>query len=207
MVANHIHDALAQVRTLQAFIIERNMFKGYSGTARLVAGTAAIGGAAVLSLAPVPADPWIHLIGWGIVLAVGLIANYAALAYWFIFDRSVRRNALMLKPALDAIPALAVGAALSVALIHHRQFDMLFGTWMAVYGLAQVAYRHSLPNGIHVIGLFYILCGMWCLVYPAVNFMQPWPMGLAFGAGELAGGMVLIGEHRRSAAVITPEET
>ena len=206
MVANHIHDALAQVRTLQAFIIERNLFKGYSGTARLVAGSAAIAGAIALSLAPVPATPWAHLAGWGVVLAVGLAANYAALAAWFLFDREVRRNAHMLKPALDAIPALAVGAAVSVALVRTGQFDLLFGAWMALYGLAQVAYRYSMPPGIYVIGLFYLFCGMWCLVCPGVHFLQPWPMGLVFGAGEFAGGLVLIGEHRRSVAANAREE-
>ena len=29
MIANHIHDALAQVRRLQEFILEKRLFKGY----------------------------------------------------------------------------------------------------------------------------------------------------------------------------------
>ena len=65
MIAHHIHDALAQVRVLQEFIIERNLFKGYSGKARILAGLTALGGAWVLGSGWVPADPWMHLAGWG----------------------------------------------------------------------------------------------------------------------------------------------
>lgn len=204
MVADQIHDALAQVRTLQEFIIERNTFKGYSGTARLIAGAAAVAGAVVLSLAPVPATPLAHLSGWGVVLGVALAANYAALVYWFLFNRDVRRNPLMLTPALDAVPALAVGAAVSLALIRNGQYDLLFGAWMCLYGLAQAAYRHSLPRGIYATGIFYLCCGAWCLVWPAVHFQQPWPMGLVFGAGEIAGGAILILDHRRTSAEKEP---
>lgn len=200
MIAHHIHDALAQVRTLQQFILERNTFKGYSGRARILSGTAAILGTVALGSGRIPADPFAHLAAWGAVLAIGIASNYAALLGWFLFDGKVRRNPLMLRPALDALPALAVGALLSLALILHRQFDLLFGTWMCLYGLAQTAYRHSLPKGIHGVGLLYVASGAWCLLSPDVRFLNPWPMGIVFFVGELAGGLILIREHHHSRA-------
>ena len=200
MIAHHIHDALAQVRTLQEFIIERNVFKGYSGKARVFSGVVALAGAAVLASGRLPATPWAHLAGWAVVLAVGVSSNYAALIYWFLFDAKVRRNPLMLKPALDAIPALAIGALLSLALIVHKQFDLLFGVWMCLYGLAQVAYRHSLPKGIYAVGLFYLACGAGCLLAPRITFQNPWPMGIVFFVGEFAGGAILIQDHRKTSA-------
>jgi hypothetical protein len=196
MIANHIHDALAQVRTLQEFILERNLFKGYSGRARLVAGGATLVGTLLLASPGFPASPWAHLAGWGGVLALSVFANYAALVYWFLFDHDVRRNPLMLKPALDALPALGVGAALSLALILHGEFNLLFGVWMCLYGLAQVAYRNSMPRGIYFIGLFYLICGALCLLSPHIVFTDPRPMGLAFFGGEMAGGIVLIRNSR-----------
>jgi len=135
------------------------------------------------------------------VLAVGVALNYAALMYWFLFDREVRRNPLMLKPALDALPTLAVGGVLSLALVLKGDFDLLFGTWMCLYGLAQVAYRNSLPAGIYWIGAAYLLGGVVCLLWPGISFVEPWPMGAMFVAGELAGGAVLLDGQRRSAAV------
>lgn len=198
MVANHIHDALAQIRTLHMFIIERNLFKGYSGTARIVSGTVALIGAVIMAGDVLPKDPWRHLAGWVVILGIGLVANYGALLYWFFFNREVSRNPLMLSPALDAIPALAVGAALSLALVIHEQFNLLFGVWMSLYGIAQVAYRNSLPRGICETGVFYIICGAACLLTPSVSFTDPLPMGLVFFAGETAGGIILIRDHRRN---------
>ena len=117
MIASHIHDALAQVRTLQEFIIEKNLFKGYSGKARILSGFCAVACASILGSDLVQPNPWHHLAGWGIVLVAGVFANYAALLYWFLFDREVKRNPLMLKPAIDAIPAMAVGGVLSLVIV------------------------------------------------------------------------------------------
>ena len=205
MIANHIHDALAQVRTLQEFIIERNLFKGYSGKARILAGLTALAGTWVLGSGLVPNSPWAHLAGWVVILAVGVGVNYAALMYWFLFDGEVRRNPMMLKPALDAIPALGVGAVLSLALILKAEFDLLFGVWMSLYGLAQVAYRNSLPKGIYWIGVFYLASGAVCLLWPGISFVNPWPMGVVFVTGELAGGAVLLRDHCRTVGRSTTE--
>ena len=49
MIANHIHDALAQVRELQQRILERQRFRGYSGEARMSAGTFALVGAWIMA--------------------------------------------------------------------------------------------------------------------------------------------------------------
>jgi hypothetical protein len=204
MVANHIHDALEQIRTLQQFVIERNLFKGYSGTARIVSGMVALTGALAMTLPGFPADPWYHLGGWFMILCVGVAANYGALLYWFLFNRNVRRNPLMLKPALDAIPALTLGAVFTLVLVVREHFSLLFGTWMALYGLAQVAYRTSLPRGIYEIGLFYIVCGSACLLHPTIRFTAPLPMGLVFFAGETAGGIILIRDHHRTAQLRSP---
>jgi len=192
MIASHIHDALAQVRKLQELILEKKLFKGYSGKARIVSGCVALAGAAVLASDRIPADPLAHLAGWGAVLLVGVVVNYAALGWWVVSNPEVRRNPLMLKPAIDAVPALGVGAALSVALVLRQQYQLLFGMWMCLYGLAQVAYRQSLPKGIYMVGLCYIACGAYCLLAPSISFTNPWPMGIVFFAGESAGGLILL---------------
>ncbi len=197
MIANHIHDALAQVGKLQRFILERNHFKGYSGKARILSGGAALLGAGVMSLPNFPATPAAHVAGWAVVLALGLVINYAALIYWFLFNREVRRNPLMLKPALDAIPPLAVGGLLAISLVVRGQYDMIFGCCMCMYGLAQVAYRKSLPYGIYLLGFYYLACGTLFLMNGGMMFTQPWPMAIAFTVGEVASGVVLIKDHAR----------
>jgi hypothetical protein len=155
-------------------------------------------GAGALASPLVPREPLAHLLGWGIVLGLGLLCNYAALAYWFWRDADVRRNPARLKPAIDAIPALAVGAAFSLAAIFRLQYDLLFGIWMSLYGLAQVAYRRALPRGIYYVGLGYLACGAFCLLSPDISFTNPWPMGLVFLVGEWLGGGILYLHKRRN---------
>lgn len=198
MIASHIHDALDQVRTLQAFIVERNRFKGYSGKARMLSGLVALVGAAILSSSRVPASTAAHLTGWIIILAIGLVINYAALLYWFLFNAEARRDPVMLKPALDAIPPLAVGGILALALALRNQHDLIFGACLSLYGLAQVAYRRSLPHGIYALGFYYLACGAFFLLGPNFSFTNPWPMAIAFCAGEAASGLILIADHQRS---------
>jgi hypothetical protein len=197
MVAHHIHDALAQIEKLREYILEKRKFRGYSGRARILSGSAALVAAVVLGSPSVPADPVVHLSGWVAVLFIGIVLNYSALCYWFLFDREVRRDPVMIKPALDAIPAFALGGVLTMLFIFMGHYYYLPGMWMAVYGLAQVAYRQSLPRGIYLVGLGYMLCGTICLAaltYPtlAIPFVNPWPMGIVFFIGELIGGLILI---------------
>lgn len=191
MIANHIHDALSQVRKLQEVILERRSFKGYSGTARAMGGLVALAGACVLSSSRMPSSEWAHLAGWGVVLVIALLANYGALAYWFLFDPEARREYLRLMPAVDAIPPLAVAAVMSLALVMHERFDLLFGTWMCLYGLVHVPYRLSLPRANYGVGLFYMVCGAICLLTPLGRFINPWSMGFVFFIGEASGGLLL----------------
>ncbi len=191
MVANHIHDALAQVRKMQEIILERRSFRGYSGRARMYGALATLAGALAMSCPRFPdSDLW-HLAGWAVVLGVALALNYGALGFWFLFNPRVKRNAAMLVPAIDALPALAMGALMSVGLVLKGEYDLLFGTWMILYGLGHVSYRQSLPSANYGVGAFYMLCGVICFIWPGLQFTNPLPMGLVFFTGELAGGYIL----------------
>lgn len=196
MIAHHIHDALAQVRRLQVLILEKRLFRGYSGIARMAGGLAVLAGALIMSAPGFPATPFAHLLGWGVVLVAGLAINYGALFYWFALIVAARGSPREFRPAFDAVPPLAVGAGLSLALILHGEYDLLFGTWMCLYGIAHLPYRHSLPFANYVIGLCYLLCGAIMLVWPGVSFTNPIPMGIVFGTGELIGGVVLYRVNR-----------
>jgi len=201
MIASHIHDALAQVGRLRSLILEKQLFRGYSGRARIISGSVAFAGAVVLSSSLVPSTEQAHLMGWGIVLTFALVLNYASLIYWFLFDKDVSRDLRKLKPAVDAVPALAVGGVLSLALISADQYHLLFGVWMSLYGLAQVAYRKSLPPGIYLVGIFYILAGIFLLLWRGIPFVNPWPMALVFTVGEMTGGIILIMNNEMAAHV------
>lgn len=199
MIARHIHDALGQVRRLQQIILERRGFRGYSGHARILSGAVALTAAAIMATPNYPRTCEAQLAGWVVVLTIALLVNYGALAVWFLLDPEVRRDPRELTPALDAVPALAVGGLLSLALSFWKDYGLLFGVWMCMYGLAQMSYRLSLPRGVYLVGLGYVICGAVCLFADWVSFLNPLPMGLVFFAGEAVGGTILTRHNRRLA--------
>jgi hypothetical protein len=189
MIANHIHDALGQVRKMQELILAKRNFRGYSGTARAIGGIVAFAGSTFIYFLPVAHNPNSHLMVWGTVLCVSLVLNYGALFCWFLFDKKSEMNIQKLLPAIDALPALAVGAILTFALVMHHHYGLLFGVWMMLYGLVHITYRLSLPGENYIVGLFYIFCGTVCLFF-FNDFYNPWPMGITFLVGEIVGGFI-----------------
>lgn len=196
MEEHDIRQAIDQVRRMQALVLDRQGFRGFSGAARAAGGAAAMLTALVLAHAAAPV-PRLHLIGWGVLLAVGLAVNFAALFCWLFANRHCIRLA-ELWPALEVFPALSVGAVLSLALIRVNQLDLLFGTWMALYGVSHMAFRRTLPFAVYCGGLFYIAAGAFCLLWPGVTFTDPRPMGLVFGLGEVFGGWALAKGRERT---------
>lgn len=190
MIANHIHDALSQVRELQKNILDKQRFKGYSGRARASAGTVALMTAAFLSFSGYPETVKTHLIAWAIVFIIGFVLNYGALIHWFLFDPKVRRDFRKLRSTLDALPALFVGGALTFALVKVGQVRLLFGMWMSLFGVTCLATRLVLPRIYWLVGVFYLTCGIYFLLAPDVTFLNPWPMGFVFFIGELLGGFI-----------------
>lgn len=184
-----IHDALAQVKLLQEVVLERRKFKGYSGPARMAGGFVALFGAIGISSLSTDTGPGVHLIGWGMVMLLALLFNYAGLALWFVQNREHERNIACLMPALDAAPALGLGAVLSLAMILHGEYSLLFGVWMGLYGLVHMSYRTTLPFANYWVGIYYLVSGAFFLLWPGAEFTQPWPMGIVFFVGETAGGL------------------
>jgi len=190
MMAVHIHDALAQVRELKMRVLIAQRFTGYSGRSRAVGGTAALLAPLVLSADWYPQTNFAHLWGWGGVFAIAILANYSAVLYWFLFHPDVKRDIRKLMPTVYALPSLAVGGILTLALLLRGQYDLLFGTWMCLFGLTNLSARQNLPRSMYPLGLFYIACGTACLLAPWASFTQPWAMGLVFGIGEWVGGFI-----------------
>ncbi len=191
MIANHIHHALEQVRELQKKILENQRFKGYSGRARAICGTAALAAAFIMSSSYFPQSPTAHALGWGMVALFGVLLNFGALVHWFLFDPKVKRDIRKLKPTLDALPAIITGAVLTAVMLSNGLHQYLFGIWMSLFGLANLASRHVLPRRIWLVGVYYLIGGTISLLINDISFLNPWPMGVVFFVGEWAGGVIL----------------
>jgi hypothetical protein len=191
MTAKHLHQALAQVQELRQYVIDRQRFNGYSGRARIVSGFTALAGAAVLSSQVVPATTMSHLIGWGFIAIIAAFLNYGALLYWFLYDPKIDRDIRKLSPTLELLPPLFVGLVLTAAMILNGLYACLFGIWMCLFGLGNLATRHVLPRTASMVGIYYVMCGTVCLLFPTQPVINPWPMGIVFFIGETIGGSIM----------------
>lgn len=197
MVAHHIHDALAQVQQLQALILEKRKFRGYSGSARMAGGMVAALGSIVLSSSLIPKTVGVQLAGWMLIAGAAMALNYGALILWYIQLPDDERRSVRAKPVLDAMPPLFLAIPLTGALLVRGYPDLLFGIWMCLYGLAHTSCRRDLPRGNWFVGLFYLLCGIFFMLWQKAEFVTPWPMGVVFLIGESIGGMIF---HRHKYA-------
>jgi hypothetical protein len=186
-----VHIAVSQVRDLQRKILEKQRFKGYSGRARAISGTLALITAVFLSLPVYPKSVAAHLAGWTALLLISILLNFGAILYWFLFDLQTKRDLRRLRPLIDVLPPLFVGALFTFAFLMHGLYSFLFGVWMCIFGLANFASRHCVPNTIWIPSLFYLICGTLFLLQRDPSFLNPWPMGLVFFIGEWAGGFIL----------------
>jgi hypothetical protein len=200
LTTHPLQDALNTVRSLRHSLLEKERFKGWSGPTRMVSGSLALVAAVVLELRWVPETNLAHLAVWGIVFLSAMLLNLGALVYWFLNDRMIQRDFRRLRPMLDVIPPLAVGALFTLVLLIRREVDLLFGVWMCMFGLSNLASRYVLPSAITLVGVFYIMAGALCLLLPGMSFQQPLAMGLVFCTGEWAGGLILHLDDRRYAA-------
>jgi hypothetical protein len=183
-------------------LLDKQAFRGFSGPARMISGVLALATAAVMALWPgFPANHWARVMTWGGLFGAALFLNALAIVYWYFNDRMIARDPRRLKPVLDMVPPLAVGALITFVFLYHRDFHYLFGMWMCMFGLANLSGRHVMPRSIVSVGLFYVAAGLICLLAPAMSFENPWPMGLVFCVGEIAGGMILYLDDRRYASL------
>lgn len=189
-VMNTIHDAISQIKDIRNRIIETQLFKGYSGRARFLGGVIALYGAVIMNSRLVPRDVEAHIVGWGLVALASGTINFAALMAWFVKTPENENDPRRLRPVVDAIPPLIVAAALTHVMIINGTEQYLFGLWMCLFGLVNLSSRHVMPKSIWALGIYYIACGVGCLLLK-IPFLNPIPMGVVFFLGETWGGAIL----------------
>lgn len=184
-----IRQALLEVKHLRRNILEKQLFRGYSGRARAMGGCVAlmVGMAAQYLVAGMDARG--IFLAWGLVFILALTFNYGAIGVWLL--REGNRQKTDLAFLLEVVPVWIVGGILTLALWNHGQADLLYGSWMCLFGLAQSISRSRLPRPMVWIGMYYIVCGAICLSLLEDMFRFPVIMGGVFFIGELGAGLIM----------------
>jgi len=172
----------------------------YSGAAATASGCFAVAAGVVQALlAGNPAAGYgdrLYASIWLICGTAAAIVNYASIAHWFVSDASARDRWQTRTVGLSILPAITLGAAITLALLFHNAFAYLPGVWYGCYGVGLFASRTTLPREVLPIAAFFLLAGIALLFTPASIALAWWVLPLGFGLGQIAIG-VLVSRDRR----------
>lgn len=201
-----IRQAIREVQALKGAILEKQRFRGYSGRARALGGVIALLAALALEFLPIKIFPHRVFATWGIVFQAAAFLNYGAVVYWWMRGRQPMAR-LRVPQLVETFALWLIGGVLTLALWQRGEADLLYATWMLLFGFAQVINRHYVPAGGGWLGAYYITAGLACTVWADSLFLQPLVMGGVFFVGELAGGILfhVDGDLRRLRHFFRPE--
>jgi len=184
---------LAEVRDRLGHV---QRFEGYSGPAALASGVAAlIAGYVQFSIAPLPATAEAlrtYVTIWMSCLAIALALNYGAVAVWMLKHRGPGAQSQFRTAARSIAPSVALGGALTVALLDHQAYVLLPGMWFAVYALGLFASRGAIPASTLSVTVAFSLLALIFLVTRCSSYaLAWWVMPLGFGIGQIAIGTLI----------------
>ena len=188
--------ALSDLAEVRERLARLQRFEGYSGVAAAASGLGAMLAAFVQQrTAPMPASPGdlrSYLIIWLSCLGAALVLNYGAVAVWLLNHRAPGARSRFRTAALSIAPSIVLGGALSFALIDHRAYALLPGTWFAFYAIGLFASRGAIPSSTIGITIGFAALALVFLVTPLNAFaLAWWVMALGFGIGQLAIGYLI----------------
>src|ERR1700730_9814983 len=192
--------ALTDISAIREQLARGTEFRGYAPA------TLAAAGALALLIAAAQAF-WLRGTASHTLVFISLWVMTAALCVIVIAIETVRRSrrahgglaTRMLQSALEQfLPAIVAGGLLTIVLLRVAPQDLwlLPGLWHIIFSLGVFASCRFLPRAIFVVGVWYLACGLACLVLAAPDRSNsPWAMGIPYGVGHFMVAGIL---HYRS---------
>lgn len=192
--------ALADIAEVRQRLAVAQRFHGYSALAAACSGVfALVAGVIQLLLVPLPQSAHqghLYFAIWFVCCALSVTVNYGAIAQWFVNDATARERWQTATVGLSILPALVLGAMLSVALLRGELFAYLPGVWYGCYGVGLFASRATLPRGAVALAAVFMLAGFGLLLTPADVSLAWWVLPLGFGFGQIAIGWFVWSERK-----------
>ena len=186
-----LHDrAMDNLQYIRETMERSEAFTHVSGAGSVLMGLVALAAAALASAAA-DATEWITI--W--LVAAGMSFGIAALS---IVRKSRSEGISILSGpartfAWSAIPPLAAGGVLTLALVRGGALDLLPGMWLLVYGTGVVTGGAHSVRPVPAMGAAFMLAGLGALLTPAA-WGQVW-MAAGFGGLHVLFGAVIWRKH------------
>jgi hypothetical protein len=199
-----VERALADIAEVRDRLASVQEFRGYSGAAAaLSGGIAIVAGAVQFLTAAYPQsapDMQRYLVIWFSCLAAALVINYGALVVWYVRCAGLAERRQTRTVGIAILPAIGLGAVLSLAMIGHQLVWLLPGIWYASYGIGLFSSRAMLPRGVIWMACVFGFAGAALILAP--NPLTPlafWVMPAGFGVGQILIGYLLSQEKKAPA--------
>lgn len=186
-----LHDrAIDNLRYIRETIERSGTFTHVSGAGSVLMGVVALAAAGLASTASDTTE-WITI--W--LVAAGMSLGIATLS---IVRKSRSDGVSVLSGpgrrfAWSAIPPLAAGGVLTLALVRAGALDLLPGMWLLVYGTSVVTGGAHSVRPVPAMGAAFMLAGLGALLTPA-SWGHVWMAG-GFGGLHVLFGTVIWRKH------------
>ena len=197
----HIHQALADVRQIQAVLAKTERFRLLRATT--VAATAVLAfmgaGLQALFVGEASDSPLPYAVYWSVIAAAGAGCAISATAWRYWGQPTSWDRAMWLEASRGFVPALAVGGLFTavIALRYPAVASLLPGIWSLLFGLGVWATTRVFSRGMAGVAFYYFVVGVVALIFAEKWAFSPWWMVLAFGGGQLLMCGVLAYEERQ----------
>jgi hypothetical protein len=183
-----LQQALSEIQSIRCQVARGTEFRGYGPVSIAVSGILALLVAAAQARWMANSDVAIWLGAWAATAAVSVLLTGIE-----TFARARRVHVgfarEMVQCAVEQfLPAVMVGFLLTVVMVRVAAQDcwMLPGLWELIFSLGVFASCRFLPRQMFVVGVWYLVAGLFCLAAGSVTrTLLPWAMGIPFGIGQL----------------------
>ena len=178
-----VRQALSQISEIRQAFLGAQIYRGQRPATIATTGAISLTCSFWMSKQPLPlAQAWL-IVGVVCFLIVG-----GEMAYDYLFSFGSTQQRLARQVLCQFLPALVVGAAVSVLWV--QEPEALPALWACFYGLGLFAARPYLGRGIGWVALFFVLSGL-TLLGSSGQSLGFTGMPFVFGFGQLFLAMVL----------------
>jgi uncharacterized membrane protein YhaH (DUF805 family) len=190
-----VRQALADLAEVRDRLATVQRFDGYSGTAAIASGLAAVLAGFVQAMVdPQPAGHagrQTYLAIWLTCLGCALAINYGAIVAWRARNSGAQAAVQFRTVGMSILPAIAAGGVITLALLLRGLDDLLPGMWCATYALGLFASRAMMPRDVLIVAVAFGAAAVVLLLAPNIHPLAWWIMPAAFGLGQIIIGAIV----------------
>jgi len=183
-----LRDAISQLSHIRAQMARSERLRGLRAVPVGISGLMALGAAALQPvIVPDPAAQFgLYLVLWVGVASLSAFTGFLEMAARCRFSASSLTRATTYLSLEQFLPSVVAGIAVTsvITLRAPEQVWMLPGLWQLLFGLGVFSFARLLPRPVLLIAAYYLATGSGVLCLGSFA-LEPWAMGLPFGAGQL----------------------